>query len=138
MKRLFFCLVVAIVAGSVVTWCLHVPEMCCVAQEITSTSDQTFDRDVTRATLPVLVDFYATWCGPCRRMAPIVDDFARRHGNQLRVFRCDVDQNRSLAARYEVSAIPTFIVFHHGTPVGRVTGATSKESFESTIQRFLK
>ncbi len=138
MKRFFSFLVVVVSVGSVVAWCLRVPQTCYAVEGLASTSDQTFDRDVTHATLPVLVDFYATWCGPCRHMAPIVDDFARQHGKQLRVFRCDVDQNKGLAARYGVDAIPNFIVFRHGTPIGRVTGATSKESFESTIQGFLK
>ena len=100
---------------------------------VSKLAEQNFDADVLRSTQPVLVDFFATWCGPCKRMAPIVDEFARKHKSQFRVFECDIDQNHVLASRYGIDAVPTFMVFNKGTLVGRFTGSDTAETFESNI-----
>jgi thioredoxin 1 len=101
--------------------------------KVSKLSEQNFESDVVRSPQPVLVDFFATWCGPCKRMAPIVDEFAQQHRDQFRVFECDIDQNRDLANRFGVDAVPTFMVFNRGKLVGRFMGSDTAESFESNI-----
>jgi thioredoxin 1 len=103
------------------------------AGEVGTLTEQSFDESVLKSSQPVLVDFFATWCGPCKRMAPIVDEFARKHKAEFRVFECDIDQNRELANRFGVDAVPTFMVFKNGKMVGRFMGSDTAETFESNI-----
>lgn len=108
------------------------------AYGVADLTEQNFESFVIRSSQPVLVDFYATWCGPCKRMSPIVDDFAQKHRTMIKVYRCDIDLNRALANRYGIDAVPTFMVFRKGSLVGRFMGADSAESFESNILQSLR
>jgi thioredoxin 2 len=85
-------------------------------------NDATFDRVIRESTLPVLVDFYADWCGPCRMMAPAVDELARTAGGQALVAKLDTDASQKVAARYQIRGIPTVIVFRDGREVRRQSG----------------
>lgn len=83
---------------------------------------------VLDSTEPVLVDFFATWCGPCRMMAPVIDEIATEHAGKVNVYKIDVDQAPDIAAKYGVMSIPTFIVFKGGEPAAKTLGAQSKEN----------
>lgn len=86
-----------------------------------------FDATVLKSGIPVLVDFYADWCGPCRMMAPVLDDIARRRVGQLLVVKVDTDRSPSLSARYGIRSIPFFGRFEHGQMVRTVVGAVGRD-----------
>jgi thioredoxin 1 len=89
-------------------------------------NEQSFDQEVLKAETPVLVDFWAEWCGPCRMVAPIVEDFAREYAGKLKVAKVDVDDNQNLAMRYNIMSIPTLGVFKGGQLVERIVGYMPK------------
>ncbi|MBQ3670650.1 MAG: thioredoxin [Treponema sp.] len=100
--------------------------------EITITSDN-FESEVEKSTLPVLVDFWATWCGPCKMMAPIVAEIAEEFDGKVKVGKCDVDDNEELAQRFGIMSIPTFILFKNGKQDKIIVGGRSKEDLVSFI-----
>src|ERR1043165_9788269 len=89
-------------------------------------SDATFDQDVLRSDVPVLVDFWAEWCGPCRQMGPTVDTIANEYAGKLKVGKLDVEANNDTAARYMVTSIPTFLLFKNGQIVEQRRGSMPK------------
>jgi thioredoxin 1 len=91
-------------------------------------ADATFDEHVLRAETPVLVDFWADWCGPCRMMAPMVDEIAGTHAAKLRVVKVNIDDAADVAERYEIMSVPTFAVFVGGQLVKRIAGAKAKSA----------
>ena len=93
----------------------------------TVVTDITFDTEVLGSTLPVLVDFWAVWCGPCRLIAPIVDEIATEYDGKVRVMKLDVDENQNTAMNFGVMGIPTLILFKGGKAVERITGYMPKE-----------
>ena len=93
-----------------------------------------FEEEVTRSTKPVLVDFWAEWCGPCKLIAPLLDEIAKEKGEVLKVAKVDVDQNQSLSARYNIRAIPTLLFFKDGQLRDQVTGMTSKKDLLGRIE----
>ena len=100
-------------------------------------SQTDFDNEVLGSDKPVLVDFYATWCGPCKQMAPVVDKLAGTYKDKVKFYRVDVDANSSVAAKYNVNSIPTFIIFKNGKRVDSYTGAVPKESLATLLDRQL-
>ncbi|RPH51406.1 MAG: thioredoxin [Planctomycetota bacterium] len=89
-------------------------------------TDQTWEAEVAKSPLPVLVDFHATWCGPCKVLAPVVEEIARERKGALKVVKVDVDAASATAARFEVRSVPTLIVFRDGKEVRRRVGAGPK------------
>ena len=100
-------------------------------------SDATFEQEVLHADRPVVVDFWAPWCGPCRVVSPILDDLAEQHGDRVEFVKLNVDDNPGTASRYNVLSIPTVILFDRGEPQEIVIGARSKTHYESAWQRWL-
>ncbi len=106
-----------------------------MSEKVTSVTDSSFEKEVLQATKPVLVDFWAEWCAPCRMLAPTIDAIAEQFGDSAGVVKVNVDDNTSTAQRYGIKGIPTLILFNGGTEVERVVGATSKESISKMIEK---
>ena len=104
------------------------------AQEIT---DDQFETEVLRSELPVLVEWWATWCGPCRQVAPILERIAEERAGRLRVVRIDQDANPVRSAAHRVMGVPTMILFRDGEPVLQLVGARSKAALEREIDQAL-
>jgi len=100
-------------------------------------SDTSFDGDILKHDKPVLVDFWAPWCGPCRSVAPIVDDLATQYKDKLKVAKLNVDESSQVAMKYQVTSIPTFILFKNGQVADRVLGALPRSEFVKFIDRNL-
>ena len=101
-----------------------------MALQLTSSN---FDEEVLKSSGPVLVDFYADWCGPCKMMSPVVEACAASYEGRLKVGKLNVDDAQDIAARYGVMSIPTFIFFKDGEAVHQTVGAVTKEAFEAEI-----
>jgi thioredoxin 1 len=100
-------------------------------------TDATFEQDVIQSDRPVVVDFWAPWCGPCRVVSPILDDLAGEHGDRVDFVKLNVDDNPQAASRFNVLSIPTVILFERGQPQETVIGARSKSHYESVWHRWL-
>jgi thioredoxin 1 len=99
----------------------------------TVVTDETFNQAVLKSDQPILVDFWAVWCGPCRMVAPVVDEIAREQEGKLKVMKLDVDDNQNTAMAYGVMSIPTLILFKNGQPVERIVGFRPKADMEKKI-----
>ncbi len=96
-------------------------------------SDATFDAEVLQSSTPVLIDFWAPWCGPCRAIAPIVDELAKEYEGKLKVVKMNVDDNQTTPSRYGVRGIPNLIVFRDGREVAREVGAIPKPRLAALV-----
>ena len=99
----------------------------------TVVTDETFNQEVLKSDTPTLVDFWAVWCGPCRMVAPVVDEIAREQVGKLKVMKLDVDENQNTAMAYGVMSIPTLILFKNGQPVERIVGFRPKSDMDKKI-----
>ena len=106
-----------------------------MSEYVSEVSDSSFDKDVLRSDKPVLVDFWATWCAPCRMLEPTVAAVAEKYAANARVVKVDVDHNPSISQRYGIKGIPTLILFKDGKEEARVVGATSKEAISRMIDK---
>jgi thioredoxin 1 len=104
---------------------------------VLAVSDAAFDGDVLKCDVPVLVDFWAPWCGPCRSVAPIVDELATQYKDKLKVAKVNVDESSIVAMKYQVTSIPTFILFKKGEVADRVLGALPRSEFVKFLDRNL-
>ncbi|MBI3591180.1 MAG: thioredoxin [Candidatus Melainabacteria bacterium] len=100
-------------------------------------TDATFEEEVLKAKLPVLVDFWAPWCGPCRAVAPVVDEIASEYNGKLKVLKLNTDENPKTAQSYRISGIPSLMVFKNGQPVEQVVGAVPKSTLSSAVQKHI-
>jgi thioredoxin 1 len=100
-------------------------------------TDATFDEEVKGADVPVLVDFWAEWCGPCKMIAPILEEIAGEQDGKLRIYKLNVDDNPGIAQRYEVMAIPTLLLFRDGEVQKRLVGAKGKGQLLQELHEFL-
>ena len=100
-------------------------------------NDAAFDQDVLRSEVPVLVDFWAEWCGPCRQMAPTIDTLAAEYAGKAKVGKLDVDSNGNTAMRYNIRGIPTLLVFKGGQVVAQKVGAVGKSDVQELLNSHL-
>ena len=104
---------------------------------ITHLTTDTFDEEVAGSTEPLLVDFWAEWCGPCKMIAPILDEIAGEHAGKIRIAKVNVDDHPEIARRFDILGIPTLIVFKDGAPELRIRGAKGKGQLVQELQAFL-
>ena len=103
--------------------------------QVKQVSDGTFEAEVLQSKTPVLIDFFAEWCGPCKMMAPVIDEVARDYAGKLKVVKVDVDESGETAAAFGVTAMPTFVLLKDGREAFRRVGAAPKAAFLGEIQR---
>jgi len=108
-----------------------------VSEKIVHTSDSDFDSDVVNADKPVLLDFWAEWCGPCKMIAPLLDSIAEDYGDKLTVVKLNIDENPQTPPKYNVRGIPTLLLFRDGSVTAQQVGAVSKAQLESFLDSHL-
>ena len=104
---------------------------------VTHVTDETFESKVLKNKLPVLVDFWAPWCGPCRMVAPVVDEIGKQYQGQIKVYKVNTDDNPNIASKYGIRSIPTLMIFKQGQRVDMVVGAVPKTTLANTIEKYL-
>ncbi|KYF63423.1 thioredoxin [Sorangium cellulosum] len=107
------------------------------AMAVPEISEQEFEREVLRSELPVLIDFTAAWCGPCKTVAPEVEAIARELEGKAKVVKVDIDRSKRIATTLRVQAVPTFMVFHRGRPVAAEQGVLNRKQFREMLEPFL-
>jgi thioredoxin 1 len=106
-------------------------------KNITEVTDENFNSEIMEASIPALVDFWAVWCGPCRAIAPVVEELAVKFQGQVKIGKLNVDENPKTPGQYGIRAIPTLILFKNGKVVEQITGAVSKSTLETAIKKTL-
>jgi thioredoxin 1 len=109
----------------------------CMAGNVAEISDVDFDEKVLKASTLVVVDFWAPWCGPCKSIAPVLEEIAKELGTQIAIFKVNVDDNPKSPSQYGVRAIPNLVMFKGGAEVDRVVGAVPKDQLVATIKKAL-
>jgi thioredoxin 1 len=105
-----------------------------MAGTVTEVNDNNFQAEVLESEVPVLVDFWAPWCGPCRMVAPVVEEIASERADELKVVKLNIDDNQQTAIAYDVMSIPTLILFNHGEVAKKVIGAYPKRRLEAELE----
>ena len=108
-----------------------------MADNVIEFNNQNFDSEVLESKTPVLVDFWAVWCGPCKAIAPIIEEIANDFNGKVSVGKVDVDNNNQVAMKYGIRSIPTLLLFNNGEVVDQVIGNVGKESIESMLSKAL-
>jgi len=102
---------------------------------IVTLTQENFSQQVLQSPAPVLVDFWAEWCGPCKMIAPLLDELANEYDGKIKIGKVNIDEQQHLAAEYGVRAIPTLLVFHHGQVTDQLVGARSKRDLKASLDR---
>ena len=108
-----------------------------MAGNIVEIGDSSFDAEVIKADKPVMVDFWAPWCGPCKAIGPVIEDLAQSFGDRIKFTKCNVDENPVTPGKFGIKAIPTLIFFKDGGVVEQITGMVAKSKLEETLNRIL-
>jgi thioredoxin 1 len=108
-----------------------------MADNIAEVTDSNFQAEVIESDVPVLVDFWAPWCGPCRMVAPVVEEIAQERGEKLKVVKLNIDENQNTAVQFNVLSIPTLMVFRNGEVAKTVVGAYPKRKLEAELEPVL-
>lgn len=106
--------------------------------EIILLSEQNWENEITNSDLPVVVDFWAEWCAPCRMMAPILEEIKREYQGKIKVGKLNVDENSTIAGQYRIMGIPTLLFFRSGKIVDKVVGIVSRKTLDDKIEKLLK
>ena len=105
--------------------------------DLVQVTDDNFDAEIVNSDLPVMVDFWAEWCGPCRMVAPVVEELAKEYEGKIKVAKMDVDKNRKTPAKFGIRNIPTLILFKGGEVAKTIVGAKPKSSIEAELKKLL-
>lgn len=108
-----------------------------MAGNVSDITDSSFEKDVKQSEIPVLVDFWAPWCGPCKSIAPVLVDIAQEYSGRLKVVKMNVDENNKTPAEYQVRGIPNLVIFKGGQVVEQIVGAVPKDQLVSAISKIL-
>ena len=108
-----------------------------MAENVMEVNDSSFDAEILQTETPVLVDFWAPWCGPCKAIAPVVQELAETFGDKIKFAKCNVDDNPVPPGKYGIRAFPTLILFKGGNVVDQITGMVAKSKLEEAIQSVL-
>ncbi len=108
-----------------------------MAGNVLQVTDDSFDAEVLKIETPVLVDFWASWCGPCRAIAPVVEELSEQYAGKIKVAKLNVDESPKTPGQYGIRAIPTLIMFKGGQVADQITGAVSKSHIEQALQKLL-
>ena len=102
-----------------------------------STSDDTFEEDISNENLPILIDFWAEWCGPCKQISPILEELATQYENKVKIFKINIDENPQIPQKYGVRGIPTLMIFKDGNLIDSKVGSLPKSALESWLTQNL-
>ncbi|WP_375766358.1 thioredoxin [Archangium gephyra] len=105
--------------------------------DVMNIGDAEFDNEVLKSDQPVLVDFWATWCAPCRAIAPAIEELATQYKGKVKVAKIDIDSNQRVAEQYGIRSIPTLLIFKNGAVAGTIVGALPKAKIEAAIQKVM-
>lgn len=108
-----------------------------MSENVHKFTDQNFDSDVSKSNIPVLIDFWATWCGPCKAIAPVIDEIAGEYNGKVKVGKVDVDQNQDTAMKYGVRSIPTLLIIKDGKVVNQIVGAVPKGNITTMLDEII-
>jgi len=109
-----------------------------MSNKVLQLNESNFEQEVLKSNLPVLVDFFAPWCGPCQMVAPVIENLAESYQGKLKVAKLNVDENSGLSCRYQILSVPTMILFKNGQPVDSLTGASTKSKLETFLGHHLQ
>ncbi|HEV2209309.1 MAG TPA: thioredoxin [Verrucomicrobiae bacterium] len=105
------------------------------ASNIVALTQENFAKEVLESTQPILVDFWAEWCGPCKMLAPILDELAQEYNGRIRIGKVNIDESQQLAAEYGIHSIPTLLLFRNGQVADQIVGARSKRDLKASFDR---